>query len=126
MTIVIIRCIHSLQSVTHNPYCDRFPENTDHSLNAVSMLAHRLRRWPNIEQHWVNVPCLLGYLYREAIPETNSRSKAGHCGWTMWMDYGLLESIYICRYVNVPCIYKHRGHSANNYFRKIRGHLRLL
>ena len=25
------------------------PANTRHSPNAVSMLAHRLRRWPNIE-----------------------------------------------------------------------------
>ena len=26
-----------------------FPGNTKHSPNAVLMLAHRLRRWPNIE-----------------------------------------------------------------------------
>ena len=30
--------------------CWRYiPANTRHSPNAVSMLAHRLRRWPNIE-----------------------------------------------------------------------------
>ena len=25
------------------------------------MLAHRLRRWPNMVKHWVDLPCLLGY-----------------------------------------------------------------
>ena len=33
---------------------------TRHSPNAVLMLDQRLRRWPNINRHWVRVQCLLG------------------------------------------------------------------
>ena len=30
------------------------------------MLAHRLRRWTVLKQHWVNTPCLLGYAMQTA------------------------------------------------------------
>ena len=36
------------------------PENTGHSPNDISMLAHRLRRWSNNETPRVTAPCLLG------------------------------------------------------------------
>ena len=29
--------------------------NTKHSANVVLMSTHRLRRWTNIKQHWLNV-----------------------------------------------------------------------
>ena len=36
------------------------PANTGHSPNAVSMLAHRLRRWPNIETTLGDCPLFAG------------------------------------------------------------------
>ena len=36
------------------------PANTGHSPNAVSMLAHRLRRWPNIETALGECPVFAG------------------------------------------------------------------
>ena len=39
---------------------DNYPTNTWHSLNAVSMLAHRLRRWPNIETALGECPVFAG------------------------------------------------------------------
>ena len=36
------------------------PTNTEHSPNAVSMLAHRLRRWPNIETALGECPVFAG------------------------------------------------------------------
>ena len=38
------------------------PANTRHSHNAVSMLAHRLRRWPNIETALGECPVFAGKL----------------------------------------------------------------
>ena len=38
------------------------PENMGHSPNAVSMLAHRLRRWPNIETTLSKCPVFAGRL----------------------------------------------------------------
>ena len=40
----------------------RFPANTGHSPRAVSMLAHRLRRWPNIETALGECPVFAGLL----------------------------------------------------------------
>ena len=37
-----------------------WPSNTGHSPNAVSMLAHRLRRWPNIETALDECPVFAG------------------------------------------------------------------
>ena len=37
-----------------------YPANMGYSHNAVSMLAHRFRRRPNMKEHWVNDLCLLG------------------------------------------------------------------
>ena len=42
------------------PVC--FPANTGHSPKAVSMLAHRLRRWPNIETALGEWPVFAGLL----------------------------------------------------------------
>ena len=41
---------------------DDFSANTGHSPNAVSMLAHHLRRWPNIETALGECPVLLGII----------------------------------------------------------------
>ena len=41
--MVISYCVTDLIEV------GKYTANTKHSPNAVSMLAHRLRRWPNIE-----------------------------------------------------------------------------
>ena len=46
-----------------------FPANTGNSPDDVSMLAHRLRRWPNIEEALGECP---GWLYENADP-TNLR-----------------------------------------------------
>ena len=40
------------------------PANTGHSHNAVSMLAHRLRRWPNIETALGKCPVFSGMAKR--------------------------------------------------------------
>ena len=40
--------------------CSCTSANTWHSPNAVSLLTHSLRRWPNIETALGIVPCLLG------------------------------------------------------------------
>ena len=37
-----------------------YPANAEHSPNAVSMLAHRLRRWPNIETALCECPVFAG------------------------------------------------------------------
>ena len=43
-------------------YAGPIPTNTGHSLNVVSMLAHRLRRWPNIETALGECPVFPGML----------------------------------------------------------------
>ena len=53
----IVKAIHFLRRE------DTFPANTE-SPNAVWILAHRLRRWPNIETALGDVLCLLGYGYQ--------------------------------------------------------------
>ena len=42
---------------------DVYPANTGHSPNAVSMSAHRLRRWPNIETALGKFPVFAGIYY---------------------------------------------------------------
>ena len=60
-----------------------------HSPNAVSMLAHRLRRWPNIETALNECPCLLG-TYLRTWPSrcpprrTRCRSTPSICWTRSW------------------------------------------
>ena len=48
-----------LRHMGRGAHSQRNPAKTVHSTNAGLMLGHRLRRCPNITQHWLTVPCLL-------------------------------------------------------------------
>ena len=56
-------CVRKIRANIH-------PANTRHLPNAVSMLVHRLRRWPNIKTAWGECLVLLGrvVLARCALP----------------------------------------------------------
>ena len=54
---------------------DDFSANTGHSPNAVSMLAHRLRRWANIETALGECPVFAGINYLHRWPEQYRHAK---------------------------------------------------
>ena len=60
--VMLIACRH-----TSGKYSDYCPANTGHSPEAVSMLAHRLRRWPNIETALSKFPVFAGWLHSSEI-----------------------------------------------------------
>ena len=51
-------------------YRHNCPANTRHPPKVGPMLVYRLRRWPRIIQHWVDVSCLLGDIYDKGCIHT--------------------------------------------------------
>ena len=70
---------------------NNIPANTGHSPKAVSMLAHRLRRWPNIETALGACLVFAGIIISEIISNIQNI-----CVW---------ERNTILYFINVLCIY---------------------
>ena len=61
------------------------PANTKHSLNAVSMLAHRLRRWPNIKTALGEYPVFAGlYVWWESFGKMNGNGRQRRSTSPVW------------------------------------------
>ena len=73
------------------------PANTAHSLNAVSMLSQRRRRWANVESALGEGPVFAG---KASMMISKCKKKL----WSQWFLWKIFLAFYsVCRALGIPC-----------------------